>query len=425
MFLLSTMLVTTHARAQSAFGGEIISYNTFGEGLSVTRAKAASTEGTVSNIFFYNRADEPWTGTEWYEYDWELRGSFSENGWSQIRVRPQGEGRLISAARELDIAGGTTAELLHYILIRKDNRFVYDVRRDFNINTYNHNDAGEHNGNSASALLEGPRVFLSDNSSGNGTPNHIPSWKELDFSLGVTAFGNVWSGRLPSGNFDGVMQVDFTRFHTYTGDELNTTPQWSDEFIGTTLDYGKWQVANWSFHETQFRSDNIKVQDGSLFLRVNRGGSHDWIPPAPSTPVVTQTLNVEPDGLDTTSPDTFVDTNTDVATDNAADTGTDTVADTGTNTVTATGTNTVTATGTDTVTATGTDTVTDTGTDTVPTVDTSVVVADKDIISFEVSSTPTPDNTNEAQIGVGAFGWVYLLLLGGFLPLQRRLTPVN
>ena len=213
------------------------------------------------------------------------------------------------------------------------------------------------------------------------------------------------------------MQVDFTRFHTYTGDELNTTPQWSDEFIGTTLDYGKWQVANWSFHETQFRSDNIKVQDGSLFLRVNRGGSHDWIPPAPSTPVVTQTLNVEPDGLDTTSPDTFVDTNTDVATDNAADTGTDTVADTGTNTVTATGTNTVTAT--------GTDTVTDTGTDTVPTVDTSVVVADKDITSFEVSSTPTPDNTNEAQIGVGAFGWVYLLLLGGFLPLQRRLTPVN
>ena len=54
MIWLSTMLVTTHARAQSAFGGEIISYNTFGEGLSVTRAKAASTEGTVSNIFFYN-----------------------------------------------------------------------------------------------------------------------------------------------------------------------------------------------------------------------------------------------------------------------------------------------------------------------------------------------------------------------------------
>ena len=189
------------------------------------------------------------------------------------------------------------------------------------------------------------------------------------------------------------MQVDFTRFYTYTGDELNNTPQWSDEFIGTTLDYGKWQVANWSFHETQFRSDNIKVQDGSLFLRVNRGGSLDWVPPAPSTPVVTQTVNVEPNGLDATSPDTFVDNNTDAGTDTVANTGTDTDADT--------------------------------GTDTIPIVDTSVVVVNKDTTSFQVSGPSTPDNTNETQIGVGAFGLFYLLLLGGFLPLQRRLTSVN
>ena len=111
------------------------------------------------------------------------------------------------------------------------------------------------------------------------------------------------------------------------------------------------------------------MQDGSLFLRINRGGSLDWIPPAPSTPVVTQAFNGEPDSLATTSPDTFVDTDTNV--------------------------------------------------------DTSVVVADKDTPGSEVSSTPTPDNTNETQVGAGAFGWVYLLLLGGFLPLQRRVTPVN
>ena len=78
VFFLSATLTTTPAVAQSAFGGEIVSYNTFGEGLSVTRAKASSVDGTVSNIFFYNRADEPWTGTEWYEYDWELRGSYSD-----------------------------------------------------------------------------------------------------------------------------------------------------------------------------------------------------------------------------------------------------------------------------------------------------------------------------------------------------------
>lgn len=376
VLLLSTMLVPAHARAQSAFGGEIVSYNTFGEGLSVTRAKASSIDGTVSNIFFYNRADEPWTGTEWYEYDWELRGSYSDNGWSQIRVRPQGEETIISAPREPEIAGGTTTELLHYILIRKDNRYVYDVRRDFDVNTYNHNNAGAHIGNSASALLDGPRVIVTDNTSGNSTPNHIPSWKELDFSLGVTAFDIIaWSGQLPDGNFDGMMQVDFTRFYAYTGNVLNTTPQWSDEFIGTSLDYGKWQVANWSFHETQFRPENIKIQDGSLFLRVNRGGSDDWSPTALSTPVATQSLNVETNRLAATNPGPSPDT--------------------------------------------------DTSTDTDPNMETSLdvdIVADQEATSFDVTSTPTVDNTNATQVGTGAFGWVYLLLLAGFLPLQRRLT---
>ena len=426
VFLLSTML-PTHAHAQSAFGGEIVSFNTFGEGLSVTRAKAASTEGTVSNIFFFNRVDEPWLGNEWYEYDWELRASFPENGWSQIRVRPQGEDRLISAPEELDIEGGTITELLHYILIRKDNQYVYDVRRDFNIETYNYNNAGEHNGNSASLLLDGPRVFSSDNSSGNRTPNHIPVWIELDFSLGVTAFGSIWSGRLPRGDFEGLMQVDFTRFYTYTGDELNTTPQWSDEFIGTTLDFGKWQVADWSFADTQFRLENIKVQGGSLFLRVNRGGSSDWVPPAPITPVVTQTFNDDSDSFTTTSQDTFVETNTDTFTDTLVDTGIDT--DVGTDIVVDPDTNTeaVTVTVVDTVTTTeaATDTDFDTGTTTVPNVDTSVVVADVESTSFEVSGTPILDDTIAIQTGGGAFGWIYLLLLGGFLPLQRRLNAVS
>ena len=373
VFLLSAMLVATHAQAQSAFGGEIISFNTFGEGLSVTRAKASSVEGTVSNMFFYNRADEPWFGNVWYEYDWELRATFSDNGWSQIRVRPPGEESLISAPRALGIAGGTTTELLHYILIRKDNRYVYDVRRDFNVETYNYNNAGEHSGNSASLLLDGPRVFSTDDNPDNDIPDHIPPWQELDFSLGVTAFGNLWSGPFPEGDFDGLMQVDFTRFYTYTGDELNTTPQWSDEFIGTTLDFGTWQVADWSFQETQFRLENIQVQDGSLFLRVNRGGSIYWDPPALPTPVVTQSF--ESNSSDTTSPDTFADTNTD--------------------------------------------------TDAVPNENTNVVVADVEAANFEVSSATILDNTIETQSGGGAFGWIYLLLLGGVLPLQRRLTAIS
>jgi len=53
------------------------------------------------------------------------------------------------------------------------------------------------------------------------------------------------------------------------------------------------------------------VQDGSLFLRINRGGSSDWVPPAPVTPVVTQTFNDDSNSFTTTSQDTFVETNID------------------------------------------------------------------------------------------------------------------
>ena len=230
-------------------------------------------------------------------------------------------------------------------------------------------------------------------------------------------------------------------FYTYTGDELNTTPQWSDEFIGTTLDFGKWQVADWSFADTQFRLENIKVQGGSLFLRINRGGSSDWDPPAPVTPVVTQSFNDDSDSITTSSQDTFVETNTDTFTDTFVDTstdtdaGTDTFVDTSTttdsDTDTVVDTSTTTEAASDTVVDTGTttdvstDTDVDTGTTTVPNVDTSVVVINKEATSFEVSGTPILDDTIAIQTGGGAFGWIYLLLLGGFLPLQRRLTAVS
>jgi len=45
--------------------------------------------------------------------------------------------------------------------------------------------------------------------------------------------------------------VDFTRFYTYSGNKLNSKPQWQDEFSGSSLNYGKWFAANWSFAKTQ------------------------------------------------------------------------------------------------------------------------------------------------------------------------------
>jgi len=276
-FLL--LVSVSNAQAVTNFGGEIVSYNTFGEGMMVTRAKVATHSGTVSNMFFFNRADEPWIGDTWYEYDWEIRGTYPFAGWSQIRVREQGDAILKDAPLDVSTTTNLGDELLHYILIRTNNHYVYDIRRDFKVSTYNYNRTEEHDGNSESLLSNGPRIYETGEKL-----RHIPSWKQLDFSLGVTAFGSKWSGALPTGDYSGEMEVDFARFYSYADETLNTDPEWSDEFDGSSLDFGKWYTANWRFAATQFRQENIKVKDGRLFLRVNRGESY-WAPSASVEPV--------------------------------------------------------------------------------------------------------------------------------------------
>jgi len=117
--------------AQTSQSAELVSYQTFGEGLMVTRAKIPPMEGLVSNFFFFNRADQPWSGNEWYEYDWEIRGAHPKNGWSQIRVRPQGETRLRDAPVNVGTKVNIGNALLHWILIRKGDEYIYDIRENF------------------------------------------------------------------------------------------------------------------------------------------------------------------------------------------------------------------------------------------------------------------------------------------------------
>ena len=64
LFLL--FAAVSNLQAQENYGGEIVSYETFGEGMMVTRAKIVPLSGTVTNMFFFNRADEPWNkGSAW------------------------------------------------------------------------------------------------------------------------------------------------------------------------------------------------------------------------------------------------------------------------------------------------------------------------------------------------------------------------
>ena len=268
LFTLLLLAAATNTHAQTNYGGEIVSHSTFGEGMMVTRAKIVPLSGTVTNIFFFNREDEPWNDNVWYEYDWEIRGRSPFSGWSQIRVRSQAGAPLRDAPDDVKTTTNLGNELLHYVLIRKDNRYVYDIRRDFNASTYNYNNASSHNGNSASLLQDGPRIYNTGSAF-----DHIPDYKRLDFSLGITAFDNNWAGKLPSGDYNREVEVDFARFYTYSGNSLNSNPQWSDEFNGSSLDFGKWFTANWTFSKTQFRADNARVQNGRLYLRINRGNA--------------------------------------------------------------------------------------------------------------------------------------------------------
>lgn len=68
-------------------------------------------------------------------------------------------------------------ELLHYVLLRKDNRYVYDIRRNFDVSTYDYNNSAAHGGNSESLLTNGPRIFETGNAL-----DHIPQYKQLDFT---------------------------------------------------------------------------------------------------------------------------------------------------------------------------------------------------------------------------------------------------
>ncbi len=253
-------------QAQTSRGAEVVSYNTFGEGLMVTRAKMVPISGTVSNIFFYNRADQPWNGNIWYEYDWELRGAYPNSAWSQIRVRETNGGPLRDAPIDVGMNENLGDKFFHYILIRQGDQYVYDVREDFDIESYDYTDASAHGGNSDSVLAAGPRVYLTGNGVGD-----IPLTKQLDFSLGITSFDNNWAGRLPGDSYSGDYVIDFTRFYGFSGNNLNNTPQWQDEFNQGYLDYSKWFAANWSFYDTQFTPDNIRFESGYMILRVDRG----------------------------------------------------------------------------------------------------------------------------------------------------------
>lgn len=268
LFSFLLFFISLSIQAQTNYGAEIVSRQKFGEGLMVVRARIVPLSGTVSNIFFFNRSDQPWNGNVWYEYDWEIRGKYPKNGWSQIRVRSKQGGQLKDAPVNISTSVNLGKGLYNYILIRKGDKYVYDIRKNFKASTYDYTRSGSHGGNSASLVVGGPRVYKT----GGGVAD-IPTSKQLDFSLGITAFDNNWAGKLPSGSYSEDLTIDYARFYRFSGNKLNANAQWQDEFNGNSVDQGKWQIANWVFSKTQFTANNIRFSNGRMIMRINRNGS--------------------------------------------------------------------------------------------------------------------------------------------------------
>ena len=145
--------------AQNNLGAEIISKKKFGNGVMVVKAKIVHLSGAVNNMFFYNRADKPWNNKVWYEFDWEIRGKYPASGWSQIRVRNKNGAKLKDSPKNLKTSVNLSKGLYNYILIRKGNKYVYDIRKNFNPKTYNFNQKNAHHGNSVSLINGGPRIY--------------------------------------------------------------------------------------------------------------------------------------------------------------------------------------------------------------------------------------------------------------------------
>lgn len=269
LFFLFSIFNFNTAQAQTTFGSELVSYQKFGNGLMVVSAKIVPLSGTVSNIFFYNREDKPWEGNTWYEYDWEIRGKYPRNGWSQIRVRSHRGSPLRDAPENTRMNVNLGKKFYHYILIRRGNTFVYDIRQNFDHKTYDYMNPFKHGNNSKSALTNGPRFYKTGKN-----VKHIAFEKRLDFNLGITGFNNKWAGKLPNSAFSKTFKVKYARFYEFKSSKLHklkSWPFWFDEFNGNRIDYNKWQVAHWFSGNTQFRPENVSVSSGKLHLKINRG----------------------------------------------------------------------------------------------------------------------------------------------------------
>lgn len=269
IFILFIVFIFNQAHAQTTFGSELISHQKFGDGLMVVSSKIVPLSGTVSNMFFYNREDKPWEGNRWYEYDWEIRGKLPRNGWSQIRVRNHRGGPLRDAPENTRMDVNLGQKFYNYILIRRGDTLIYDIRYNFDHKTYDYMNPFKHGKNSRSVLTNGLRFYKT----GKNVKN-IPTNKRLDFNLGITGFNNNWAGKLPKGAFSRTFQIKYARFYQFKSSnshKLKARPFWFDEFNGNHIDYSKWQVANWFSGNTQFRPENVSVSSGKLHLKINRG----------------------------------------------------------------------------------------------------------------------------------------------------------
>lgn len=258
-----------------SYGSQIVTKKTFSSGLTVIRARAISMSGANTKMFFHNienesSRDESYINEPWHEYSWLVRGESPQQPYGHLATKEYGDNSVTERETRLAASVDLSEALYNYIVIRKGNQFIYDIRKNFKINNYDYTNANAHGGNSVSLLVDGPREFMTGN-------NVIDPSELLHFNLSVTAYDGFFDDEIairPEGNYSKECRIDYVRHYSFDSNEnLNTTPDWRDEFNNGSLDTSAWTITEWFVDSTQLVEDNIRFDNGKLVMKVSRQGS--------------------------------------------------------------------------------------------------------------------------------------------------------
>jgi hypothetical protein len=251
VILVLTLLVLScemgFSQRREFTGAEIYTRETFLYGKIEFEMRAVKRSGVLSNFFTYKNGSER-NDVLWEEIDVEIFGRRNASRWETNLIYEDVEGQRIDnndrthGSDRRDFSRGLTRFTIEW---RPNDIRWYEsgrlVRRETGVEASRMDEAHSLRFN----------IWASSNVGFAG------EFDETDLSS------------------PGEMIVDYIRYFPYNAanDTFASTPSFSDEFGGSRLDAGKWNVGTHTFESNlaRFRTENVRVSGGRLRLRFDSG----------------------------------------------------------------------------------------------------------------------------------------------------------